>query len=105
MRLKHCCDSMNYFINQKCGEHQSIYQCPDIIIAYSKIFDEYGIIIHDGGESSIQIKHCPWCGKKLPESKRDLWFDEIEKIGITDPKDENIPAKFQSDEWWKEHLK
>jgi hypothetical protein len=25
----------------------------------------YGIPIHDGGTSVIQINHCPWCGSKL----------------------------------------
>ncbi len=25
----------------------------------------YGIPIHDGGTSVIEISHCPWCGSKL----------------------------------------
>ncbi|WP_438824020.1 DUF6980 family protein [Bacillus sp. JJ1773] len=33
------------------------------------IFDEkhndYGLIIHDGGTSSIGISFCPWCGSKI----------------------------------------
>ena len=31
----------------------------------------YGLIIHDGGTSAVTIQFCPWCGSKLPASKRD----------------------------------
>lgn len=68
---------------------------------YSKKFDEYGIKIVDGGNSSIKIDFCPWCGEKLPESKRGKWFDELKKLGIHDPWNELIPDKYLSDEWYK----
>jgi len=97
----YCCEQLDYFVNQKCVEHKSVFECPDIIILYENKFDEYGIIIHDSGESYIKIQHCPWCGRKLPESKRDLWFDELEKRGIEDPMEQDIPKEFESDEWWK----
>jgi hypothetical protein len=45
------------------------------------------------------IEFCPSCGKKLPESKRDLWFDEIEKLGI-DPWSEEIPEKYLGNKWY-----
>ncbi|WP_404900450.1 hypothetical protein PV791_04820 [Priestia filamentosa] len=25
----------------------------------------YGLIVHDGGSSTIEMSFCPWCGKKL----------------------------------------
>ena len=73
----------------------------DDIIYYAPKFDEYGIVIHDSGESYIKIEYCPWCGKKLPESKRHLWFNELEKLGIDNPLETDIPDDFNSDKWWK----
>lgn len=73
----------------------------DTPIVFSRKFDEYGLKVLDGGSSSILITHCPWCGQKLPNSKRDQWFDEIEKLGI-DPWTENVPDKYNTDEWFRE---
>ena len=72
----------------------------DTPILYIRKFDEYGLKILDGGTSSILIDFCPWCGQKLPVSKRDLWFDQIENLGIDHWKDE-VPEKFRTDEWYK----
>jgi hypothetical protein len=88
-------------INFKCVDHPNTSECPDKLIGYSPIFDEYGILIHDGGSSSISIKFCPWCGTKLPESKRDLWFDTLEELGFDDPFIQDIPKEFETDEWFK----
>jgi len=101
MQKKYCCESMKFFINQKCDEHKNIYDCSDIIFVYNEKFDEYGIVIHDAGNSYIVINYCPLCGAKLPPSKRDLWFDELEKIGINSPLEEEIPEKFKTAEWWE----
>jgi len=89
---------MCYKLNEYSSED---FDNVDTPIIYVKKFNEYGIKIMDGGSSSIMIKFCPWCGKQLPESKRDLWFDELESIGINDPWNENIPDKYQTDEWYK----
>lgn len=97
--MNFCCNNMKYFIEQNPGENPFI---SDNIILYVKQFDEYGIIVHDSGESYITISHCPWCGKKLPDSKRDLWFDELEKMGIENPLEDDIPIEFKSDIWWKQ---
>ncbi|WP_399449174.1 DUF6980 family protein [Streptomyces sp. WAC01280] len=51
-----------------------------------------------GGTSSITIDFCPWCGRRLPESQRDRWFDELERRGI-DPWEDEVPAEFQDDGW------
>ena len=69
-------------------------------------FNEYGIPIHDGENgkitSYIKIQYCPWCGKKLPDSLREKWFDELEKLGYDDPLNDDIPEKFKSDKWYRE---
>lgn len=77
----------------------------DKVIYYSSAFDEYGIPIHDGengmATSYIAINFCPWCGKKLPESKSDEWFKTLEKMGYEDPLfNENIPEEFKTSEWY-----
>ena len=81
--IKFCCENMEYYLN------------------LIEVFDEYGIPCHeDGGNSSVLIKYCPWCGKRLPESKRDEWFDRLEKLGFDDPLfDENIPIEYKTSKW------
>lgn len=65
MKKTYCCESMAYFAEYKCDVHENSFDCPDCII-YAKPKEElFGIIVHDGGQSFIQIHHCPWCGKKL----------------------------------------
>ena len=89
-----CCEMMEYFLNN--NESNKIIQ-------YSDRFDEYGIVIHDGGNSSIIITYCPWCGKELPKSKRDEWFDTLEKLGFINPLEEDIPIEFKSNLWWNKN--
>lgn len=98
---KHCCTRMKEAVTSTCGDHVDRHECPDCLIEYNCKFDEYGIIIHDGGSSVMPIVFCPWCGSKLPESRRDEWFEELEKIGITDPQDQMLPAKYLTDEWYR----
>ena len=75
-----CCDSMlshlyipswNMIFDDGDWEDKTIHYLP--------VFDEYGIPLHDGSSSVINIQFCPWCGKKLPESKRNEWFDRLEE--------------------------
>ena len=100
-----CCEDMrnNVFsvdeqevFNNRCKEDKVIY--------YSSKFDEYGIPIHDGkngkATSYILIHHCPWCGKKLPESKRDEWIETLENLGYDVPFDETIPQEFKTAAWY-----
>lgn len=94
--MNYCCKKMSEFACQTKGNFNS-----DNIIYYSSQFDEYGIVIHDGGNSFIIFNYCPWCGKKLPASKRDLWFEEIEALGIEFPLISKVPNEFETDEWWK----
>lgn len=75
------------------------FSCPDVLVIYSPKFDEYGIVVHDGGQSYVLIQFCPWCGDRLPESKRDEWFDELERRGIHYTS--AVPPEFETDAWWR----
>ena len=67
----HDCREMKAQLEMRCDLHSDPFECADRLIIYDSRFDEYGIIIHDGGNSYVAIGYCPWCGKKLPKSKRD----------------------------------
>ncbi|WP_369170244.1 hypothetical protein AB5J49_21475 [Streptomyces sp. R28] len=95
---EHCCDAMTSRVNWHCDRHDDPAACPDALIRFSARFQEYGLLIHDGGTSSIGIDFCPWCGRRLPASQRDRWFDELESRGI-DPWEDEIPAEFQDGSW------
>lgn len=56
---------MDYHANFKCYMHDNPFNCLDKIIIYDKKDNDYGLIIHDGGSSSLGIHFCPWCGSKL----------------------------------------
>jgi hypothetical protein len=88
-------------LGRSCELHTEPFDCPDCVIHYSPKFDEYGLVIHDGGSSTLAISFCPWCGARLPESKRDLWFEKLEALGFSDPFSQEIPAEFKSDEWYR----
>ena len=66
--MGYCCEMMQYHSTNHCPIHNSPYDCPDWIIVRDEARDIYGIVIHDGGHSSIRIKYCPWCGAKLSQS-------------------------------------
>jgi len=95
---------MTAHVNHVCKQHPDPFDCADHLIFYAPRFDEYGIIIHDGGTSMISIHYCPWCGVRLPESRRDAWFDALETLGYDDPADQDIPMAFQTDAWYRNPL-
>lgn len=72
---------------------------PDVVVVYTAKFDEYGLPVKDGGTSMVVIGYCPWCGARLPQSKRDAWFDEMERLGL-DPWEDELPEQYHSDAWW-----
>jgi hypothetical protein len=98
--LQHCCDDMRRNLDFHCEQHESPFECPDALIYYSDKFDEYGIIVHDGGPSYVEIRHCPWCGTRLPQSQRDRYFDELQALGL-DPVNSELPERYQSAAWRK----
>lgn len=68
-------------------------------IGYIEKFREYYIDVD--GESMQIMKYCPWCGKQLPNSLREEWFNELEKLGYDEPFDQNIPIEYTTSAWWK----
>jgi hypothetical protein len=63
--MTHCCAMMKNATLLKCDIHKDIYACPDVLISYTEKYAAYGIIVHDGGSSSITIHYCPWCGSRV----------------------------------------
>ena len=100
MNKVHCCDQMNGQIAFKCTQHDDVFSCPDSLVHYEDKYGEYGLIIHDGTQSYQIISFCPWCGKKLPESRRERWFEVLDELGYATPFEQEIPDKFKTSEWW-----
>lgn len=74
------------------------------LIHYSDVFDEYGIIFYEDKVSMMLIQHCPWCGRKLPDSKRNAWFEELEQLGYDSPLlQDDIPEEYKSAKWRIQH--
>jgi hypothetical protein len=100
MGKRHCCQDTERNVAFTCEAHQSRFDGPDALVDYDPRFDEYGLIIDDGGSSVLAIKFCPWCGDRLPASKRDLWFDALSSRGL-DPYEDPLPPEYLTDEWWR----
>jgi len=96
-----CCTRMAARLSEQCGRHADPFDCPDNVIYWSAPFDEYGLIVHDGGTSYLLVEYCPWCGRRLPESKRDRWFDELERLGIKNPSLDDAQEPYASDAWYR----
>ncbi len=82
-----------------CVEHPNQDVCPDALIHYSERFNEYGLMVHDGGPSSLVIAFCPWCGTKLPSSLRNRWFEELKALGFSNPWSQDVPEQYKSGAW------
>ena len=102
---RHCCEEMSVALDNMCEEHGGDpMACPDMVVVYSPICDEYGLPIRDGGASYLTISHCPFCGAALGKSRRDGWFDALEARGIEAPMfaEDPLPPEFLSHRWWSE---
>lgn len=62
-----CCEDMRLDLERLCDLHPERWDCPDCLVWYSASQNGYGLIIHDGGESYLRIRFCPWCGTALPD--------------------------------------
>ena len=62
---KYCCVDMAYYLIEDKVSKNKVEINYDSIITHNLKGNEYGIPIHDGGSSYIQINYCPWCGNKL----------------------------------------
>lgn len=70
------------------------------LIHYSEAVDEYGIPYPEDNVSIQLIQYCPWCGQKLPDSRRDDWFEELEQLGYENPLlRDDIPPAYRSAQW------
>lgn len=98
----HCCDEMAEQVTLECDMHPNPFDCGDRVAFWSAQYDEYGLVVHDGGATYILVQHCPWCGTALPESRRDRWFDELEAMGFEDPLQGDIPERYRSDAWYRD---
>lgn len=63
-----CCPRMVDDLNRLCAVHTDRSDCPDAFIA--EMNGGYGLMVHDGGSSAIEIAFCPWCGAGLPRMDR-----------------------------------
>jgi len=97
--MKHCCDRMCEELDKNGWVGLNHAQCPDSLVRYVPKYDEYGLIVHDGGSSMIRISFCPWCGARFAPSKRDQWFEELARPGI-DPHSDAVPSEFLTETWW-----
>ncbi len=48
-----------------CAEHDDPHRCPDALIHLDREMGSVGIIVRDGGSSCVDIRFCPWCGKRI----------------------------------------
>ena len=97
----HCCELMKAQVDTPCPTHGLRQECSDALISYTEKFDEYGLLLHDGGSSSISISFCPWCGASLSASKRNEWFEQLSVLGFDDPTSQAIPDEFKTDTWYR----
>ncbi len=61
-----CCEDMQDDLARECPDHHRS-ECPDSFI--HKGSRDYGLMVHDGGNSYVLINYCPWCGTKLRKSR------------------------------------
>jgi hypothetical protein len=94
----HCCLEMAYNL-----AHPVLtpHQGKNRVIDWIDSWDEYLIPISHDGYASTQMKFCPWCGSRLPVSKKEEWYRRLYALGFKDPGNESIPAEFESDKWWR----
>ena len=90
---EHCCYEMAMFLEDA--------QVP---IYYDSRYREYHIPFSNYAAQGIE--YCPWCGKRLPKSFRDKYFEileteyRIDDVGLA--QDNNtLPEEFNTDKWWK----
>lgn len=69
----YCCSQMAADLSQTCDQHADRSDCPDALIA--QVRGGYGIIVHDGGRSFVEIAFCPWCGAVLSPVGDLDWSD------------------------------
>ena len=98
--IKFCCEDMKIHALEKDDTDKYIYF--DLSERCFGIFQK-------NEKYAIAIKHCPFCGTKLPipliDEKWDTILEELGKDYVSDdegnPPKKRLPKEFQTDEWWK----
>jgi len=114
MDYKEWSDAIDERVEQKRREYKGPHCCltmdaalsrGDALLYYSPRFREYGVKIPKSTGGMV-MDYCMFCGKKLPTSVCDEWFDILEKeYGLERPDDKErkkVPKEFLTDEWWKQ---
>jgi hypothetical protein len=82
-----------------CPELKQFLEDPRVPVEYNARFREYSLALVES-VARQSIRYCPWCGAELPSSVRELFFTEMERLGIDYPS-ESPPAPFVDDTWWR----
>ncbi len=94
----HCClDTAFHIAHPVETPHQGRNRVVDWIASW----DEYLVPVAHDGYAATLMRFCPWCGARLPESKRELWYQSLYQLGYSDPGEDDIPPEFHSDRWWR----
>src|SRR3990172_50106 len=95
------------------GNNEYFICCPDMnFVLNDSLFNiEYNISIIEYYLKSVResyirtFEFCPWCGYQFMSNLRHVLFDILEKeygLNLRIPQHrEEIPAEFETDEWWK----
>ena len=65
-----------------CTVHRDKFECPDALVSFTSHFNEYGLIIHDGGSSSIAIEFCPWCEQSFLSQNVIYGLKPLKHLGL-----------------------
>jgi len=68
LNVPYCCYRMAGDLEHQCSMHPDRSDCPDAFIA--ELNGGFGLMVHDGGSSAVEIAFCPWCGSALPPMVR-----------------------------------
>jgi Domain of unknown function (DUF6980) len=60
---------MSAQLSWHCDHHPHPQECPDALVGYFPGSGRFGLYVHDGGSSFVEIQFCPWCGYRLAESE------------------------------------
>jgi hypothetical protein len=95
---EHCCDDMRAHL--EVGDVPAALAAAGRHVVYDAVFDEYSLV-RDGGLDTAPITHCPWCGDILPASRREEWFLEVQRRGLS-PDDPTLDERYRTDAWWSD---
>lgn len=98
-----CCEAMSAAVDGFCDQHEDPWACNLAVVVFNEPLDEYGLLLRQREAEYVLIRHCPWCGSGLPESRRDAWFDALEARGFDDVLGldaSELPPEFLTDAWY-----